>query len=452
MMSRGARRLAGIFSLFLGVATFWHFRPTEELTKESSVLRRTEIEFNVPKTSLVVTQPEVQQEASSSVDPRILAMEDFLASDSFVLALPLAEDCLVDMPESLRVRRNASLVYLGLAVQASSLGNDRLALEFSQQSLDVDELQGGPHAFYGQALLQLGRHQEAERHLQETMERYPENPEGFYFGIRSAFVLGDYVEAVQRAEQTLALRPSWASAQAWLERARKEEKAWESGQRWTSAHFICVTSQENAALISLAPYVAEELERAALVVEQELGVSLEESVLVLLSSKEDFQAGAPSWSAGLYDGRIRLPVEEDADADIFEATLLHEVTHAVLHRAGFHLPTWLGEGLAQWVEGKDVLHARRRLQDAARAGQLPSASALREQWVTWSDQSRVQHAYDFALSLTVWIREDYGQQVLRNMLIALQENDLKVVSQRLLGLRFEVLEQRHRDWLEEMVE
>ncbi len=72
--------------------------------------------------------------------------------------------------------------------------------------------------------------------------------------------------------------------------------------------------------------------------------------------------------------------------------------------------------------------------------------------MTWSDQSRVQHAYDFALSLTVWIREDYGQQVLRNMLIALQENDLKVVSQRLLGLRFEVLEQRHRDWLEEMVE
>jgi hypothetical protein len=63
----------------------------------------------------------------------------------------------------------------------------------------------------------------------------------------------------------------------------------------------------------------------------------------------------------------------------------------------------------------------------------------------------VQHAYDFALSLTAWIQEEYGQEVLRNVLNALQQNDLKVVSQRLLGLPFSVLEQRHRHWLEETV-
>ena len=450
-MFRKGRWLAWALSILLGVGIFRHLTLADNLVEVSSILRRTEIQSEAPIRSDESTKPKASRSTSAPVDPRILAAEDFLASDSFSLALPLVEDCLVDMPESPRVRRNASLVYLGLAIQASTQGNNRTALSFAQQAMDMDGLKGAPHAFYGQVLLQLGRHQEAELHLQESMERYPENPEGYYFGIRSAFLLGNYAEAVRRAERALSLRPSWASAQTWLERARNEEETWRSGQRWTSAHFICVTSQKNASLISLAPYVSEALESAVLMVEQELGVSLDEPVLVLLSPTADFQAGAPSWASGLYDGRIRLPVEEDTDADVFEATLLHEVTHAVLHRSGFHLPTWLGEGLAQWMEGKDVSRARRRLQDAAQAGQLPSAAALREQWVSWSSQSRVQHAYDFALSLTAWIQEEYGQEVLRNVLNALQQNDLKVVSQRLLGLPFSVLEQRHRHWLEETV-
>jgi hypothetical protein len=80
-----------------------------------------------------------------------------------------------------------------------------------------------------------------------------------------------------------------------------------------------------------------------------------EPIEVIFHQSENFGriAHSPSWTAGLYDGRVRIPVpaEQTFDED-FSRILRHEITHAVLSEQAQHrsLPAWFQEGLAQVAE------------------------------------------------------------------------------------------------------
>jgi hypothetical protein len=76
-------------------------------------------------------------------------------------------------------------------------------------------------------------------------------------------------------------------------------------------------------------------------------------VTVLLYSGGDFQriAGRRDWALGLYDGRIRLRIDELQQHDVVPIAVAHELGHAYLADTyGPALPTWVHEGFAQMVE------------------------------------------------------------------------------------------------------
>lgn len=82
-----------------------------------------------------------------------------------------------------------------------------------------------------------------------------------------------------------------------------------------------------------------------------------DEITVILYTKKDFRSttGTPSWSGALYDGRIKLPVAglEDVNDDELLSLVVHEYTHAAIHRMGkAGCPTWLNEGLAMYMEEK----------------------------------------------------------------------------------------------------
>jgi hypothetical protein len=89
---------------------------------------------------------------------------------------------------------------------------------------------------------------------------------------------------------------------------------------------------------------------------------------VILYSERQFHdiTGAPEWSGGGFDGRIRMPVKGAAQNPAeFDRVLTHELTHAMLRAAvPRNLPAWLNEGLAMYSEGKDAERSRRRLAAA----------------------------------------------------------------------------------------
>jgi acylphosphatase len=63
---------------------------------------------------------------------------------------------------------------------------------------------------------------------------------------------------------------------------------------------------------------------------------------------------APTWVGALNDGRIRVPVQGlSSVTPELSRVLKHELTHSFIQqKTRGHAPTWIHEGLAQYMEGK----------------------------------------------------------------------------------------------------
>ena len=81
-------------------------------------------------------------------------------------------------------------------------------------------------------------------------------------------------------------------------------------------------------------------------------------ITVLLYPTRQFRdvTQAPDSVAGLYDGKIRVPLGGLKRVDsVAKAVLVHELTHAVVHsKTRGNCPKWLHEGLAQLSEGRQI--------------------------------------------------------------------------------------------------
>ena len=87
-----------------------------------------------------------------------------------------------------------------------------------------------------------------------------------------------------------------------------------------------------------------------------LGFAPDDPVTVVLQMGTAFQeGGAPEWAAGTNDGTIRVPVHGlDGPSPELARVLRHELAHSfIAARTAGNCPTWLQEGIAQWLEGGD---------------------------------------------------------------------------------------------------
>jgi len=104
-----------------------------------------------------------------------------------------------------------------------------------------------------------------------------------------------------------------------------------------------------------------------------LGFAPEDPVTVVLQMGTAFQeGGAPEWAAGTNDGTIRVPVQGlDAPSPQLVRVLRHELAHSfIAARTSGNCPTWLQEGIAQWLEGGDPGRQDAFVAAAATSGRL----------------------------------------------------------------------------------
>jgi tetratricopeptide (TPR) repeat protein len=152
-----------------------------------------------------------------------------------------------------------------------------------------------------------------------------------------------------------------------------------------------------------------------------LGASPEDPITVVLQTAVEFQdPRLPGWAEGVNDGTIRVPVQGlAAPTPRLLRVLRHELAHSfIAARTGGNCPTWLQEGVSQWLEGGDASREDWHLAPAARAGRLLSLVSLEGPF----DSLRVadaELAYAQSLSAVAHILERSGEPGLVRLLAAL---------------------------------
>jgi tetratricopeptide (TPR) repeat protein len=271
----------------------------------------------------------------------------------------------------------------------------------------------------GYLLLRRSEFKESLEYLERARRFAPDNSdvpklEGWaYYG------LNQLDRAVAEWKRALALRPD-KEVQVALERALADKNEEESYKENESSHFKLRYS--GAAAPALARDVLRTLEKHFSAIESELNFTPPESIGVILYTQDAFSdiTKAPAWAGALNDGRIRVPVQglESVDPEL-SRVLKHELTHSFIAQktlsacmglkasCAIRAPTWIQEGLAQWMEGKRSGEDAAVLQQIYTQGQAIPLGRLEGSWMGMGGDT-ARYAYAWALANIEYIVQTDG--------------------------------------------
>jgi tetratricopeptide (TPR) repeat protein len=158
--------------------------------------------------------------------------------------------------------------------------------------------------------------------------------------------------------------------------------------------------------------------------ERRLGFAPSRPVPVVLQTATTFRdtTRAPEWAAAWNDGTIRVPVMGlDRPTAGLVLVLRHELAHSfVATRTGSNCPTWLHEGLAQWLEGGDPEREDRALARRARTKRLLRLESLEKPFVGLTEADATV-AYAQSLSAVAHLLRCGGEAGVRRLIDVLGE-------------------------------
>jgi tetratricopeptide (TPR) repeat protein len=204
------------------------------------------------------------------------------------------------------------------------------------------------------------------------------------------------IEEWKRSEQ-LRADPQVENALKKTERDKVEEESYREGE---TVHFALKYS--GGATPNLASRILRALEDDFRDLESQLGYTPPEAIGIILYTNEAFAdiTRAPTWVGALNDGRIRVPVQGLSDVTPALARVLkHELTHSFVgQKSHGRAPTWLQEGIAQWMEGRRSSSTAGALLDSTSQEAAEQIESLEGSWMGLSGNSA---AFAYAWSLAI---------------------------------------------------
>jgi len=216
----------------------------------------------------------------------------------------------------------------------------------------------------GVAAFRLGQNDEAETWLQRALTLNPALTAASQWLGEVQYRDGRVKDAIATYETALKRDPKADALETRLAEWRKETALQDRFYESRGAHFSVLF--EGPSDEALARRVVEHLEAAYWRIGAALTAYPQKPITVVLYTTEQFRdiTRLPSWTAGAYDGRIRVPIRGAFNqADELDRVLSHEFVHAVVAMlGGRNVPVWLNEGLAVTYEPGGSADAERVLQ------------------------------------------------------------------------------------------
>jgi hypothetical protein len=296
-------------------------------------------------------------------------------------------------------------------------GDPREALRFARLALFRDSESVPGLEALAAAQLALGDPERARQSAETALAHRPRRP-------RSLELLGDALLALGDAD---GARDCYDAALEISEEGlvRGKLEALGTGRTHISSARFRIR-YDGTADEPLGVAVHDLLDRTWAEYEAQLGFSPDLPVTVVLQTDAAFRdtTRAPEWAAALNDGAILVPVRgiREVTPDL-ERVLRHELVHSFLAaRVGGAAPTWLQEGLAQWLEGGDPDREDARLATAARAGRLHRLEELEPPFAGLTE-AEATAAYAQSLSAVAHLLRLRGPAGLRALIAALARGE-----------------------------
>jgi tetratricopeptide (TPR) repeat protein len=236
----------------------------------------------------------------------------------------------------------------------------------------------------------------------------PDNPDVAKLKGWAYYGMNKLDQAVSEWQRALALRPDSEVARA-LEKAQRDSREEENYKENQSSHFTLRYS--GGAQPDLAREILRALEMHFSAIESQLNFTPPDPVGVILYTEQAFAdiTRAPGWVGALNDGRIRVPVQGLTSlTPELSRVLKHELTHSFIQQKTHgRAPTWVQEGLAQWMEGQRSTDNAAVLVQIYDGKQFMALGQLEGTWMNLSG-AIASYAYAWALANIEYIVQVEG--------------------------------------------
>jgi tetratricopeptide (TPR) repeat protein len=270
---------------------------------------------------------------------------------------------------------------------------------------------------YAALLIQMGRARDAVNYASHATQSAPNSPNA-YSVLGYAYFSSDRTrDAIPAWERSLELKYD-KHVEEYLAKAKRELAAEANFTERETGHFT-LRYEGATTKDSLRQQILATLDKDYDDLSSELGITPYQSIPVILYTEKAFfdVTQAPTWTGALNDGKLRIPVQ---GVDFINAemarVLKHELAHSFINQASNgHCPQWLNEGIAQYVEGRQLGPRVVRLTQLYKDGlQLP-LNTLEKSFLGFSRDEAVL-AYDESLAATAFVRDRYDTNTLRRVL------------------------------------
>ena len=328
--------------------------------------------YGLPK-SLVKTV-EQKRPAEAAGDPDVARARQRLAARDPVQATRLLRAALARDPHSVPALHALAEAYL-------ALGDARAAKETAERALRVDTRDARARELLGDALVAWATARAPSR-------------------------------STAGASSSSRMRRSSGSSRRWRRRPRPPPPVRERSSR-------CATTA--ASTSRWAPPCSTRSTAAYSEYARRFAFRPDEPISVVLETESAFQDGrVPDWAAGVNDGGIRVAVRGlDGPNPRLLSVLRHELAHSfVAARTRGNCPTWLHEGIAQWLEGGDPTREDAVVSAALAESRLLPLLTLEAPFQTLPP-TEISIAYAESLSAVAHIIQKRGDAGLVRLLAAL---------------------------------
>ena len=277
-------------------------------------------------------------------------------------------------------------------------------------------------------------------YLERARRVAPDNPDVAKLAGWAYYGTNKLEQAVSEWQRALALRPD-AEVQSALEKAQRDRREEEDYKENESSHFTLRYS--GGAQPDLAREMLRALETHFSAIESELNFTPPDPIGVILYTDQAFAdiTRAPGWVGALNDGRIRVPVQGLTSlTPELSRVLKHELTHSFIQQKTHgRAPTWVQEGLAQWMEGQRSGDSAAILVQVYDAKQAMTLGELEGSWMKLPSDIAA-YAYAWALANIEYIVRVDGMGDVERILNRIAEgSSIEVAIQEVLHSNYDEL-------------